>query len=101
LGSRLAFSSNTTVANAIRPSAEIALPADAPAYGLITLTTCGSFSTSANIASMCARTAGSWTLPEPTLKTIVSRSPAWVGKLRWSRSAARWASEPGSVKLFE
>ena len=38
---------------------------------------------------------------ELTLKTIVSRSPACAGKLRCSRSEARWASELGSVKLFE
>ncbi len=66
-GSRLAFSSNTTVANAILPLADTDLPLPAPAYGLITLVTCGSCATCANIALMRARTAGSRTLPELTL----------------------------------
>src|SRR5271165_2042411 len=67
----------------------------------MTAVTWGSRATVANMLLMRARTRGFWTVPELTAKTIVSRSPAWAGKLRWSRSAARCASELGSVKLLE
>ncbi len=66
LGSTLAFSSNTTVAKAIFPSLEIDLPAEAPAYGLITEVTWGSLATRANIALIRAFTRGSSTVPELT-----------------------------------
>src|ERR1035437_3136423 len=56
-------------------AAEIALPAVAAAYGLITLATCGRCDTCANIDSIRARTAGAVTEPELTLKKITSRAP--------------------------
>src|ERR1039458_4083037 len=68
---------------------------------MITAATCGSFSTSAKVALILERTAGSRTVPFFVANTIVSRSPACAGKLFCSRSAARWASELGSVKLLE
>jgi hypothetical protein len=63
----LAFSLNTTVANAIWPLADIALPPAPLSYGLITPVTCGSLATSANVAVMRERTAWSRTVPELTL----------------------------------
>jgi len=55
--------------------------------------------TEASIGVIRARTAGSLTLPCLAANTIWSLSPAWAGKSRLSRSAARWDSVPGSEKF--
>ncbi len=90
--------SKATVAKPIEPSREIArLPG---VNGLVTEVTCGSFATRASICSTSARTAGWASVPFGVWSTIWSESPDWAGKRLESRSAARWASVPGSEKLL-
>ena len=90
--------SKATVAKPIVPSREIPrLPA---AYGLVTDVTCGRCATRPSIRSTRAWTAGAASVPAGVCSTIWSESPDCAGNRLESRSAARWASVPGSEKLF-